>query len=611
MKKAYVVINPNGGSPATLTKPDVNAALVDALAVGDLVYIEDATAGDGSSPSGWREAEYRVTPTATGDTGWLQTEFIGEPAEFAVNPIAIPDFVRRCGRAEIQASAGGSDAAPAILADYLIALALIESDLTKFENRLPGTSSIGPFQITWEEWEDFLSANPDGDYSPFQRFQALAQVQGAIFLAQRDWGLLQQEAKAASISEPKQEYIPSFLLLFQSRLIGAKAAFALNALHDGAGQHTSLRDALTPFFQSPDDLNALLKRRKDFLNQGSPEIETTVDEFVEKTANVLASGFKSAFKLLKEHFPEFVAIPAGDKNKPWLTTAQQEEATWKAGGLTETNAPGKQRIQDYFAVTSYHPTNVKPWCGAFVAWCLSQNNQPTVTDAATASSWKRWGTFEIRKGALSDPDLVDTLLGAVVVLHPSEGTGTTGHVCFAINTLETANKLKCIGGNQDDTVRTDTFDVSRVASIRALVQIDMPVGSGQLILARTIFGEAASEPDDGKEAVAQVVMNRTTSGRYPTTVTSVCLQPWQFSCWNANDPNRAKIMSLIPGKGNAKFDTCFAIAGLALNGAINRLPTTVLHYHADYISKPSWVLKSPNAVMVRKIGRHLFYRGIR
>lgn len=608
MEQAFEVIRPDADIPMILAKPEDSAELIDELIEGNLVYLHDDVE-DANVPTGWRYGEYRPTPTAKGDPGWIQTKFIGDPKETSVAPVAVADFVRRCGRAEIQAAAGGADGAPAILADYLIALAYIETELTKFDNRLPGTSALGPFQITKEEWADFLAANPDGDFSPYQRYRALVQVQGAVFLTQRDWNSLQEEAGAAGIAEPEQNYVPSFLLLFQSRLIGAKAALAVNKLHAGDGLHTPIRDALGPFYPDPAALDAVLKRRQRFLNQGSMGIVTTVDEFVEKTANILADAFKTAFTLLKTHFPEFAAVPTTQANKPWLATAQNEEDTWLDPNVRETTAAGQQKIRDYFDATPYHPTAVEPWCGAFAAWCMKQNDSLTVEDPQTASNWKAWGTTELRKGALGDKKFADAIVGAVVVLHPSKGTGTTGHVCFAINRIETADKLKCIGGNQSDVVRTDTYDISRVASIRVMSQITLPAGNDQLILARTIYGEAAGEPDQGKRAVAQVVMNRASSGRYSKSVADVCLQPSQFSCWNANDPNRSKIIDLQPNDDET-FYLCFTIAGDALAGDIKVLTPAVMHYFADYISKPSWVLRSPDAFMEKKIGHHLFYRGI-
>ena len=68
------------------------------------------------------------------------------------------------------------------------------------------------------------------------------------------------------------------------------------------------------------------------------------------------------------------------------------------------------------------------------------------------------------------------------------------------------------------------------------------------ILARTLFGEARGEGDEGLEAVACVIMNRYKSGKWFTgydvlngkkipSVAQTCLKKAQFSCWNKNDPN--------------------------------------------------------------------------
>lgn len=607
--QAFTVIQPATDVPTLYETPEVTANVVLRLVAGNLVYIEESSSFNAEAPDGWQHVEFRPFPGAGGDPGWIQTDFIGDAHKFEVPPIDEVEFVQRCGRAEIQANAGGDEQEPAILADYLIALAWIESELKKFGNRLPGTSSIGPYQITQEEWTEFLTANPNSGYAPFQRYQALAQVVGAEFLAKRDWHLLEALAAANGIGDPGQSYVPSFLLLFQSRIIGADAAFALNQTHSAGDPHLPVAQTLEAFYTDPTELGALIARRKRYLRQAPAGDDTTVDEFIEKTANVLTDAFKVGFSKLKEHFPEF-AIPPEPMQEDWLATAQAERIFWDDASVTEQSASGQEKIRQYFLATSYHPDTVKPWCGAFVAWCLAQNGVSVLRDGAAAKNWKSWGTTELRKGGLSDPVVAASLPGAVVVLHPGEGTGTTGHVCFALNRMETSNKLKCIGGNQSDTVRINQYDLSRVASIRVMTKVESPDGDAQIVLARTIYGEARSESTVGREAVAEVILNRSASGKHSNNVVEVCLQPWQFSCWNANDPNRKLILKLEPGTGDANFDSCFAIAGAQLNARTNHLTDEVLHYYADYISTPNWVRKSPNAVMERKIGRHLFYRGI-
>ena len=130
-----------------------------------------------------------------------------------------------------------------------------------------------------------------------------------------------------------------------------------------------------------------------------------------------------------------------------------------------------------------------------------------------------------------------------------------------------------------------------------------------LTLARTLWGEARGEPRAGQEAVAGVIMNRVRSARYPNTVAKVCLQRWQFSCWNENDPNRARIERLMPGD-DSLFDNLIGVARDAVFGRLKNRVADALHYHADYVS-PSWVARSPAAELVLRIGAHLFWRGIR
>jgi hypothetical protein len=130
-----------------------------------------------------------------------------------------------------------------------------------------------------------------------------------------------------------------------------------------------------------------------------------------------------------------------------------------------------------------------------------------------------------------------------------------------------------------------------------------------LTLARTLWGEARGEPREGQEAVAGVIMNRVRSARYPNTVAKVCLQRWQFSCWNENDPNRRKIERLMPGD-DPLFDSLIEVARDAVFGRLRNRVADALHYHATHVS-PSWVVRSPAAELVLRIGAHLFWRGIR
>ena len=129
------------------------------------------------------------------------------------------------------------------------------------------------------------------------------------------------------------------------------------------------------------------------------------------------------------------------------------------------------------------------------------------------------------------------------------------------------------------------------------------------VLARTIFGEARGEPQAGLEAVANVVLNRVKvaqkrGGKYwwGNDVISVCQKPYQFSCWNRNDPSYKRLINVTPSKKH--FATALRIARRAVIGALEDNTHGATHYHADYVS-PYWAVGEKS---VTTISRHIFYK---
>lgn len=125
------------------------------------------------------------------------------------------------------------------------------------------------------------------------------------------------------------------------------------------------------------------------------------------------------------------------------------------------------------------------------------------------------------------------------------------------------------------------------------------------ILAQTIWGEARGEPVSGQEAVACVVINRVRLPRWwGRSVTEVCQKPGQFSCWNADDPNRGKLDML--SHDDPAFATALRIARRALAGVLADPTRGATHYHALAVS-PRWARRhAPSA----QIGNHVFYNDI-
>jgi spore germination cell wall hydrolase CwlJ-like protein len=142
-------------------------------------------------------------------------------------------------------------------------------------------------------------------------------------------------------------------------------------------------------------------------------------------------------------------------------------------------------------------------------------------------------------------------------------------------------------------------------------QLDMPVGyitaaekTRQLeCLTRNIYWEAASEPFEGKVAVAQVTLNRMQSGKFPDSVCGVVYQKnvfyervvCQFS-WYCEGNHKVKAIHKPMWLESEEVAKKVLLEGF-------RLPSLqkAMYYHADYVN-PGWQLPK-----IEKIGRHIFY----
>jgi spore germination cell wall hydrolase CwlJ-like protein len=124
-------------------------------------------------------------------------------------------------------------------------------------------------------------------------------------------------------------------------------------------------------------------------------------------------------------------------------------------------------------------------------------------------------------------------------------------------------------------------------------------------LARNIYFESASEPFEGKVAVAQVTLNRVQSGQFASSICGVVYQKnvfyekivCQFS-WYCSSPSTLKVRS------PALYEESMAVAKKVLleNFRLDGLKTA-MYYHADYVN-PGWKKRK-----LTKIGRHIFYEG--
>ncbi len=116
-------------------------------------------------------------------------------------------------------------------------------------------------------------------------------------------------------------------------------------------------------------------------------------------------------------------------------------------------------------------------------------------------------------------------------------------------------------------------------------------------VATAVYFESMGEPLEGQLAVARVILNRAASGQYPNSWCAVVKQKAQFSFVRGGRFPRINTSSEAWAKAKA-------VTRVAMDNALDILPTDVLWYHADYVA-PKW---RRNLQKVEKIGAHIFYR---
>jgi spore germination cell wall hydrolase CwlJ-like protein len=116
-------------------------------------------------------------------------------------------------------------------------------------------------------------------------------------------------------------------------------------------------------------------------------------------------------------------------------------------------------------------------------------------------------------------------------------------------------------------------------------------------LAGAVYFEARGEPLYGQLAVAEVVINRAASGRFPASYCGVVLQRSQFSFVKGGR------MPALP-RTSATWQRAKAIALIAHRGLWDSEAEGSLYFHARSVS-PGW---SNRRQAMARISNHVFYR---
>lgn len=150
-----------------------------------------------------------------------------------------------------------------------------------------------------------------------------------------------------------------------------------------------------------------------------------------------------------------------------------------------------------------------------------------------------------------------------------------------------------------DSVQQTVTDAPPATTLAALVEklddtADMDAQTR--CLATAVYYEARSESLAGKLAVARVIINRTQSGRFPTSLCGVVTQPGQFSFVRGGQ------IPTVSGASARLWPGCVAIARIAVKDAWKSKAEGALYFHAARVS-PSW-----GKQQLARIDNHIFYR---
>jgi len=186
--------------------------------------------------------------------------------------------------------------------------------------------------------------------------------------------------------------------------------------------------------------------------------------------------------------------------------------------------------------------------------------------------------LELDRGQITNPIPVPAVLNApVAILVPAD-------------TSSLADSRPEVSAPQDETPNYATLSdaVAGQATPAAM--------SDELeCLAGTIYYESKGEPLAGQLAVANVVINRTKSGRYPHTICEAVTQRGQFSFVRGGH---------VPSisSSNAAYRTAVAVAQVAINAQWESPAPQAMYFHARRVA-PGW-----SRTQVASIGNHVFYR---
>ncbi|AZI36014.1 putative hydrolase [Caenibius tardaugens NBRC 16725] len=202
--------------------------------------------------------------------------------------------------------------------------------------------------------------------------------------------------------------------------------------------------------------------------------------------------------------------------------------------------------------------------------------------------------FAAESSGAAAQDYTPGLLSEILPLTSSTATEATSEATQVVFTAKEV--VQQLPAETSETPTTD--DDGSHASLRELVaatDVDDTLSQNMRCLAAGIYFESKGEPLEGQLAVGHVIVNRATSGRFPSSYCGVLFQPSQFSFIRGGQMPAIRT-------GSAAWRTAKAIAQIAHEGSWKSPAQGALFFHARYVS-PRWRLQR-----VAQVHNHVFYR---
>lgn len=187
--------------------------------------------------------------------------------------------------------------------------------------------------------------------------------------------------------------------------------------------------------------------------------------------------------------------------------------------------------------------------------------------------------------------------------YEQSGASFPGSAFYYLAAEDAAPTLAAADPDAADAAQAGLLDFSGGPIARAIRFDNSGVDRSRAVecLTAAVYYEAASEPDQGQRAVAQVVLNRVAHPAYPNTVCGVVYQgsersagcQFSFTC----DGSLARRPSVF------FWERARRVATAALSGYVEPSVGLATHYHTIQVH-PYW---APSLNFITTLGMHRFY----